>query len=253
MTIQTRRQARLAEELRAAAQAVAVSHPATPPSATDTTNGDLQSYGSCSSLSTLTPTSSFSSESSNTEITTQDGGHLDAIAETDAERDAEDDNDMDEDEDNAPSAPETFSAPRFPFRHRRQPLITPEPSLTHRYPSGVLETPRKRITPSEKERLAAERARDAELVASEGLAKLTQEGTLLVHESSSELDVHRTGRGLGSPFTSPGPSAAGLRVAHPMEPRRTAPPSRYRPIESIPTLIVNPNTGEVESFTVARG
>ncbi|KAJ7767508.1 hypothetical protein DFH07DRAFT_808727 [Mycena maculata] len=213
MTIQTRRQAKLAAELQAAAQAVV--QPA--PLASNSLQA-ASTFGSFSSLSTLTPTSSFVSDAG---TVGKNGGNLSTIAETDTEEDDE------FSEQDVPDAPPQFGAPQFATRHGPRPMITPAQSQSDRFPAAVFETPKKntRLPPSEREVRAAQWIRDSELASSKGMAQLTRNGTLLVLQDSSPDYVPRAESGLGSPFTSPASSAA---------------PSLTRSR----TRGINPNTGE---------
>ncbi|KAJ7637182.1 hypothetical protein FB45DRAFT_865071 [Roridomyces roridus] len=245
--MQTRLQTKLAKEAaeaeaRANAQAAGLS---------DTNSShrlrSFDSMSSLSSVSTLTPTNSFSFSSSATPTP-----NLDAIVEAE---DEEGEQDAEYHQDDTHVAP-----PLFPWRPTDRPMITPQPSLNpqHRYPAEVFQAPKKHVSPSERERLAAERARDSLLAGNSGLARLTEQGTLLLvdqpdlEERESSLSPEPSsdrgrGHGLGSPFVSQ------HAIPGPLEARATAQAYRRQPaIESIPTILVDPNTGKVLKYPVAR-
>ncbi|KAJ7857307.1 hypothetical protein B0H14DRAFT_696663 [Mycena olivaceomarginata] len=209
--MQTRRQAREAAELAAAVQAIVqpVNNVAPSPPAHNNSTSLVWAPSFASSLSDLTPTSSFVSDAG-----TVRADSLDTVEETD-------------DESNDGGYASTIAAAAGAFgvpqtNTGKRSLRTPMQSQV--YPQEVLETPRKnwRPRPTEEEQRAAQLSRDSEIARSGGRAQLTQTGTLLVFpEPSPDPDQERTGAGLGSAFTSP--SSAGVVR------RTTAPSSRVAP------------------------
>ncbi|KAJ7039731.1 hypothetical protein C8F04DRAFT_1315922 [Mycena alexandri] len=189
--MQTRRQAKQAAELVAAVQAVVQSTPHPPPSIPRTTSG-VWAPSFASSLSDLTPTSSFMSDAGTAEPT-----NLHSIGEGDTEDDEGPSN-------RVATAARNFGVPQFPPRGGRS-LRTPVHSQSNFYPAEVFETPRKNTrVPLEEQQRAARVARDSEIARSGGLAQLTRGGTLLVPPDDSETEQEGTGSGLGSAFASPG-------------------------------------------------
>lgn len=194
--MQTRAQAQSAL-LAAAAQAVV--QPAAPPAPLPNATNNLQrasSSGTWSSLSTLTPTSSFVSEAG-TVVTHRNGSNLPSISETEAEDDFNNDA-------ATPGANfAAFGVPRFGNPGGRS-LRTPVHSQSDRYPPEVFETPKKNARfpnkPTEYEQRVARWARDSELATRAGMAQLTRNGTLVVVRDDSPESDHR-GEGLASGFT----------------------------------------------------
>ncbi|KAF7350389.1 hypothetical protein MVEN_01343700 [Mycena venus] len=221
--MQTRRQAREAAELAAALQAV-VQPPPAPPTACHN-NPPVWAPSFASSLSELTPTSSFVSEAGS-------NGSLSTIVEAERE-----DDDHDEGYSVADLA-RSFGRPKFVNPRAGRSLRTPVQSQSHIPDTDVLRTPRKnyRHVPTEEERRAAQHLRDSEIARSGGLAQLTRNGTLLVSpDPSEEPELERTGSGLGSAFSSP--SSRVLK-------RATAASSRRRGlIQGAKTEVIDPDTG----------
>ncbi|KAJ7695407.1 hypothetical protein B0H17DRAFT_1198644 [Mycena rosella] len=192
--MQTRRQAAQAAALAAAAAQGAVVQPvANVPPPPPAPLQESFSWGSLSSLSTLTPSSSFASDTG-TATTGPNGVNLGAISEGDEDEDA--------DVDEVPNVYGTaFGVPRF-VRLGPRALLTPTHSQSDRYPAEVFETPRKNHRPTEEEQRAARQVRDSELAKSGGLARLTRHGTLIYPDDSFAGPSDYKGGNLGSAFMS---------------------------------------------------
>ncbi|KAJ7487809.1 hypothetical protein FB451DRAFT_727643 [Mycena latifolia] len=232
--MQTRNQAKAAAAaVVAVTQPVAIVQPAPPPATNATNNATgnsslrrQDSLGSLSSMSTLTPTSSFVSDTG-TDTTQPNGLNLPTISEGDEDGDTNEDD------------IQTFlgTGLRLPPHVARggRAMLTPIHSQSERYPAEVFETPRKHggkfpNKPTEQEERAARWVRDSELAASRGMARLTRNGTLLVPQPDDSFpgpSGHRGVGNLGSAFTSPSSS----RVW-----KNGIPPTKTR--------VVNPETGE---------
>ncbi|KAJ7770448.1 hypothetical protein B0H16DRAFT_1515507 [Mycena metata] len=231
--MQTRGQAKQAAELVAAVQAVVQSAQHPPPSIPRTTSG-VWAPSFASSLSDLTPTSSFTSDAGTAEPT-----NLHSIAEGDTE-----------DEDEGPSnrvatAARNFGVPQFAPRGGRS-LRTPVHSQSNFYPAEVFERPQKNArVPLEEQQRAARVARDLEIARSGGLAQLTRGGTLIVPPDDSETEQGGTGSGLGSAFASPGSDRVWKRTTATAS---KASPSRRTSnrLQETKTRVVNPTTGIFE-------
>ncbi|KAJ6631056.1 hypothetical protein B0H10DRAFT_1980624 [Mycena sp. CBHHK59/15] len=203
--------ARAAAEALATAQAAAqAAAPPPPPPINAPANPPVSaqlSFGS--SLSTLTPTSSFGSFSSDCSIATTkpDDSQYPAVSAL------------------LPLSPSHFGR-----------MQTPIQSQSRRYPSGVLDTPKKVCTnkPTYAECQAARLARDEELARSGGHAQLTRTGTILVaiDESSPSEFVQGQGLGigLGSAFSTPSVSQT--------------PQVKKPPLEVEETWTIDPSTGQ---------
>ncbi|KAJ6571674.1 hypothetical protein B0H19DRAFT_1255620 [Mycena capillaripes] len=228
--MQTRRQAKQAAELAAAAQAV-VQSSAPPPSSPHAHNSTLIWAPSfASSLSSLTPTSSFVSDAGTAQ---PNATNLSTIDEEEGE--FQDDSNMDV---TTRVTVHTFGVPLF-VNHGDRSLKTPLSSQS-KYPREVFETPRKNFQrPTDAERRAAEWIRDSEIAKSGGLAQLTRNGTLLVSPEPPEEPEHgRTGYGLGSAFASPSSSRVWKRTT--ASPSR---PSNTGPLRGAKTVVIDPETG----------
>jgi hypothetical protein len=214
--MQTRlRAAKEAALAQAAAQAAASAPP--PP----TTDDLLRTWSFQSSLTSLTPTPSFTAE---VPVDTAPLGHelsfastLSTLTELGEESDGE------------------FESPIPGFGPRRRGLQTPVHSIgnVNSYQAEVQRTPRKTVyRPTNEHVRAAELVRDQELAASGPLARLTKQGTMLVPTpesfSAPSPSSCQSGHGLGSPFTSP-----------------TAPPAQHIDVNPSGTFSVNPNTGKL--------
>jgi hypothetical protein len=231
--MQTRRQAKQAAELAAAAQAVVQSSVPPPLPAHNATHEWAPLFAS--SLSELTPTSSFVSDAGTAEPAERNQSTI-------SEAEAEDEFDFEEGQSHAAATARAFGVPQF-FPRGGRSLRTPAQSQSSYYPPEVFETPRKNFrVPTEQERRAAQWARDSEIVKSGGLAQLTRNGTLLVPpESSLEPDHGRTGSGLGSAFTSPSSSRVWKRTT--AAPSKNLTRQANRELQEAKTEEIDPETG----------
>ncbi|KAJ7048513.1 hypothetical protein C8F01DRAFT_1094798 [Mycena amicta] len=213
--MQTRRQARQAQleadQAAATAAQAATSLPPTPPLTRDASPFS-------STLSSLTPSSSFVSDAGPSQPQ-PNPNHLSTV------------NEEPDDVNERPAAiiARAFGVPHFPARGNHRALTTPVHSLY--YPPEVFETPRKHAKPTDKELRTAEWARDVELAADERM-RLTRTGTLLVPNPEPLQPGQGLGIGLGSAFVSPG-----------AQNRSTAVPSRaLKRVQAPKTRMVNPET-----------
>ncbi|KAJ7152593.1 hypothetical protein C8R43DRAFT_474268 [Mycena crocata] len=213
----------------AAAAAVQQAANASPPPPTNT-NDTIQpafSLGSLSSLSTLTPTSSFVSDAE----TVQAGGFSfechGAFESTSDGRPTSDDEHTSEDKDIV--APFTL---HFNVPHRS--LRTPAHSHTDRYPADVFEAPKKKL-PTHAELRTAQWACSSAIAAGHG--KLTRTGTLVPTDYQEYPET--SGSGLLSAFGSPS-----LPHVQPLTNEQLEREATPRQNVRVRTRILNPRTGE---------
>ncbi|KAF8189819.1 hypothetical protein K438DRAFT_1832146 [Mycena galopus ATCC 62051] len=199
-------------------------------------NAPIWAPSFASSLSELTPTSSFVSDAG----TVQSHESLSTIAETDPE----DESNEEEYSNPIAAVARAFGVPVV--NHRGRSLRTPMQSQSNLYPPEVFETPRKnwKVAPTEADRRMAEILRDSELA--KGLAQLTRDGTLLVLPDSSEEPDYdsegRTGSGLGSAFASS--SRVWKRTTAPSDRASKRPsPLKKRLLQGAKTEVIDPDTG----------